>query len=90
MITVVTWKEDIKQAGVELGYDLLLVAVIICWIAAVVTAILEVYLWIVFALFFLGCVFLFAMFTVSRNSEEAEAKALAQEENESIEDEEME
>jgi len=80
MIKLVSWKEEFKQAGLELGFDLLLVAVVISWVAAVVTALLEVSLWIVFALFFLGCVFLFAMFTVSRNSEEADKKALAAEE----------
>lgn len=77
MIILVSWKEEFKQAGLELGFDLLLVALIICWVAAIVTAILEISLWIVFGLFFLGCVFLFSMFTVSRNSEEAEKKALA-------------
>jgi len=82
MIILVSWKEEFKQAGIELGYDLLLVALIICWVAAIVTAILEVSLWIALGLFFLGCIFLFSMFTVSRNSEEAEKKALAIENSE--------
>ena len=82
MIILVSWKEEFKQAGIELGFDLLLVALIICWVAAIVTAILEVSLWIALGLFFLGCVFLFSMFTVSRNSEEAEKKALAKENSE--------
>ncbi len=85
---MVSWKEEFKQAGIELGYDLLLVALIICWVAAIVTAILEVSLWIALGLFFLGCIFLFSMFTVSRNSEEAEKKALAKENSEDVEEEE--
>ncbi len=85
---MVSWKDEFKQAGIELGYDLLLVALIICWIAAIVTAILEVSLWIVFGLFFIGCVFLFSMFTVSRNSDEAEKKALALESAEEVTEEE--
>ncbi len=87
MIILVSWKEEFKQAGLELGFDLLLVALIVCWVAAILTAILEVSLWVVFGLFFLGCVFLFSMFTISRNSEEAEKKALALENVEDTENE---
>ena len=87
---MVSWKDEFKQAGIELGFDLLLVALIICWVAAIVTAILEVSLWIALGLFFLGCVFLFSMFTVSRNSEEAEKKALALENSEEEAEEEKE
>ena len=63
---MVSWKEEFKQAGIELGFDLLLVGLIICWIAAIVVAILEISLWVVFAFFLLGCVFLFSMFYVAR------------------------
>ncbi|MFW9922918.1 MAG: hypothetical protein ACFFDW_06465 [Candidatus Thorarchaeota archaeon] len=69
---MVSWNDEFKQAGIELGYDLLLVALVICWVAALVTAILEVTLWIAFGLFFLGCVFLFSMFYVSRKYDEKE------------------
>ena len=62
---MVSWKDEFKQAGIELGFDLLLVGLIICWIAAIVLAILEISLWVVFGFFLLGCIFLFSMFYVS-------------------------
>lgn len=76
---MVSWKDEFKHAGIELGYDLLLVALVICWVAAVVTAILEITLWIVFGLFLLGCVFLFSMFYVSKKYDENEKEEQSEE-----------
>lgn len=85
---MVSWKEEFKQAGIELGYDLLLVLLVISWVAAIVTAILEVSLWIVFGLFFLGCIFLYSMFYIAKRVEEKEEMEQALEEESTNEEKE--
>lgn len=88
---MVQWKDEFKQAGLELGYDLMLVAVIISWIAAIVLVILEISLWYVFGFFFLGCIFLYSMFYYSNSvnekekAEELGVTAEAESEKETIE-----
>lgn len=61
---MVSWKDEFKQAGIELGYDLLLVGLLISWITAITLVILEISLWYVFGFFLLGCIFLFSMIYV--------------------------
>ncbi|NHJ33525.1 MAG: hypothetical protein FK732_11760 [Asgard group archaeon] len=67
-----TLKEDAKDVGLALGFDLMLVAIIFCWVAAIVLALLEVTLWVVFGVFLLGCGFFFAVIYFSKKSEEKE------------------
>ncbi|NHJ05611.1 MAG: hypothetical protein EAX90_12365 [Candidatus Heimdallarchaeota archaeon] len=74
---MVQWKDEFKQAGLELGYDLMLVAVIISWVAAIILVILEISLWYVFGFFFLGCIFLYSMFYYSKSINEKEKEELA-------------
>ena len=71
-MTMVQWKDEFKQAGLELAYDLMLVAVIVFWVIALVLVILEASLWYVFGFFFLGCIFLFSMFYYSNTINEKE------------------
>ena len=75
-----TLKEDAKDVGLALVFDLMLVAIIFCWALAVVLALLEVTLWIVFGVFLLGCGFFYLVIYFSRKSEEEE-KQKKEEEN---------
>ncbi len=67
-----TLKEDAKDVGLALVFDLMLVAILLCWGLAVVLALLEVTLWIVFGVFLLGCGFFYVVIYFSRKSEEEE------------------
>lgn len=69
-----TIKEDAKDVGLALVFDLMLVAIILCWVLAIVLALLEVTLWIVFGVFLLGCGFFFVVVYFARKSEEEEQK----------------
>ncbi|MCG3252350.1 MAG: hypothetical protein KAX09_00760 [Candidatus Heimdallarchaeota archaeon] len=69
-----TIKEDVKDVGIALIFDLMLIAIILCWVLAIVLALLEVTLWIVFGVFLLGCGFFFVVIYFSRKSEEEEQK----------------
>ena len=69
-----TIKEDVKDVDIALIFDLMLIAIILCWVLAIVLALLEVTLWIVFGVFLLGCGFFFVVIYFSRKSEEEEQK----------------
>ncbi|MEA2071066.1 MAG: hypothetical protein U9O98_07225 [Asgard group archaeon] len=56
-----SWKEDFKFAAINLAYDYAIVLLTIFWVTAIVLALLEISLWIVFGLFFLGCVTFYAI-----------------------------
>jgi positive regulator of sigma E activity len=80
-----TLKEDAKDVGLSLVFDFMLVAIILCWILAIVLALLEVTLWVVFGVFLLGCGFFFLVMYFSKKSEEKEKskeKAVEKEESE--------
>ncbi|MCK5046455.1 MAG: hypothetical protein KAJ76_02495 [Candidatus Heimdallarchaeota archaeon] len=77
-----TLKEDAKDVGLALVFDLMLIAIILCWVLAVVLALLEVTLWIVFGVFLLGCGFFYVVIYFTRKSkEEEEEKQKIEEEN---------
>lgn len=69
-----TLKEDAKDVGLALVFDLMLVAIIFCWVLAIVLALLEVTLWIVFGIFLLGCGFFYVVIYFAKKSEEEEQK----------------
>ena len=70
-------KEDVKDVSIALAFDLMLVILIVCWVLAIVLALLEVSLWIVFGLFLVGCGLFFALLYFSKREEEKEKKAEA-------------
>jgi hypothetical protein len=70
-----TLKEDAKDVGLSLAFDLMLVAFVVCWIAAVLLAIFEISLWVVFGVFLLGCGIFFAMLYFSQKLEAKEKEA---------------
>ncbi len=68
-------KEDVKDVSLALAYDLMLVVLIVCWVVAIVLALLEVSLWIVFGAFLLGCGLFFALLYFAKKEEEKEKEA---------------
>ena len=81
-----TLKEDAKDVGLALAFDFMLVAIIICWVLALVLALLEVTLWVVFGVFLLGCGFFFLVLYLSKRHEEKEKEKEASKE-EALEEE---
>jgi predicted membrane protein len=67
-----TLKEDVKDVGLALVFDLMLVFIILFWVLAIVLALLEVTLWVVFGVFLIGCGFFFAVLYFSKKTEEKE------------------
>ena len=67
-----TLKEDAKDVGLALVFDFLLVAFILCWVLALLLALLEVTLWVVFGVFLLGCGIFFLVLYFSKKNEEKE------------------
>ena len=65
-------KQDAKDIGISLAYDLLLVFLIVLWIVAIVLALLEISMWIVIGLFLVGCGLFFALLYFSKKQEEKE------------------
>jgi len=74
-----TLKQDVTDVSLSLVYDFLLVALIFSWMAAILLALIEVSLWIVFGIFLLGCGFLSGILYFNRKSEEEEKAKLAAE-----------
>lgn len=85
-----TLKEDAKDVGLALVFDLMLVAIILCWILAVVLALLEVTLWIVFGVFLLGCGFFYVVIYFSRKSEEEEKEKEQKKKEENVKEDQSE
>ena len=69
-----TLKEDTKDVGLSVAFDLMLVAFVVCWVMAIILALLGISIWIVFGIFLLGCGIFFALLYFSRKSEEQEQK----------------
>ncbi len=67
-----TIKEDVKDVSISLAYDLLIVLFILSWIAAIVLALLEVSLWLVFGFFLIGCGLFFAVIYLGQKYKEKE------------------
>ncbi|NHJ85353.1 MAG: hypothetical protein FK734_07810 [Asgard group archaeon] len=67
-------KQDAKDIGLALAYDLMLVFLIVLWIIAIVLALLEISMWIVLGLFLVGCGMFFALLYFSKKHEEKEQK----------------
>ncbi|MCF2144099.1 MAG: hypothetical protein K9W42_10390 [Candidatus Heimdallarchaeota archaeon] len=69
-----TLKEDTKEIAIAIGYDFLIVAFLFSWIAAIILALVEISLWVVFGVFLLGCLFFFSVVVISKNQEQAESE----------------
>ncbi|MBN1329776.1 MAG: hypothetical protein JXA54_09910 [Candidatus Heimdallarchaeota archaeon] len=67
-----TLKEDVKDVSISLAYDLLLVALIFSWITAIVLALLEISLWLVFGFFLIGCGLFFSVIYIGQKYKEKE------------------
>ncbi len=65
-----TLKEDAKDIGLSVAYDLMLVAFVICWVMAIILAFLEISIWIVFGVFLLGCGIFFALLHFTQKNDE--------------------
>ncbi|HUT80982.1 MAG TPA: hypothetical protein VMZ29_07245 [Candidatus Bathyarchaeia archaeon] len=76
-----TLKEDVKDVSISLAYDLMLVALIFSWITAIVLALLEISLWLVFGFFLIGCGLFFAVIYVGQKYKENEEKEVKEEVN---------
>ena len=76
-----TLKEDAKDVGLSIAFDLMLVAFVVCWTAAILLALFEVSIWVVFGVFLLGCGIFFAMLYFSQKIENKEKEAELQSED---------
>ncbi|NHJ49719.1 MAG: hypothetical protein FK733_18150 [Asgard group archaeon] len=70
-----TLKEDAKDVGLSIAFDLMLVAFVVSWVAAILLALFEVSLWVVFGVFLVGCGIFFAMLYFSQKLESKEKEA---------------
>ena len=78
MIKMTTLREDTKDIAISIGYDFLLVALLLCWLGAIILALVEVSLWVVFGVFLVGCGIFFAMLYIGSKAESKEKKEKVQ------------
>ncbi|MHA1505289.1 MAG: SND2/TMEM208 family protein [Candidatus Heimdallarchaeota archaeon] len=67
-------KEDLKELGLTLAYDFILVALIVCWALAIAFVILESAFWLVILFFVLGAGFFFMTVYLFKDEQEESEK----------------
>ncbi|MHA1244604.1 MAG: SND2/TMEM208 family protein [Candidatus Heimdallarchaeota archaeon] len=67
-------KEDLKELGLTLAYDFVLVALIVCWVLAIAFVILESAFWLVILFFVLGAGFFFMTVYLFKDEQEESEK----------------
>jgi len=72
VIGMTTLREDTKEVAIAIGYDFLIVAFLFSWVIAIVLALVEVSLWVVFGIFLLGCLFFYTAIVISKRQADSE------------------
>jgi membrane protein implicated in regulation of membrane protease activity len=86
-MSMVNWKEDLKKAGIAVVFDFMVIGLIMIWVAAIILALLEISLWVVFGLFLIGCILLFTIRYFFDEKEEPENGEEQKEQAEQVEKE---
>ena len=80
-------KEDLKDLGLTLAYDFVLVALIVCWVLAIAFVILESAFWLVILFFVLGAGFFFMTVYLFKDDDEEEEDSEEISEDENVKEE---
>ncbi len=80
-------KEDLKELGLTLAYDFVLVALIVCWVLAIAFVILESAFWLVILFFVLGAGFFFmTVYLFKDEQDEEDSEETSEEETVTVEE----